>query len=565
MPATLFRGGRIRADFDGVVHDSLLARDGRVAAVGSASDVRAAIDKVDGGDRVDDIVETVDLGGAWVVPGLVDAHPHLLHFGVAAAGLADLSDADDHDDIVAAIAAVASGRAPGEWVMATPVGEPHYFFRRGHQHLREGALPDRVTLDGATVRHPVMIQAWSPTMPNVCALNSAGLVALGINAMSPDRVADVWIEKDAAGVPTGRLFGAVTTNYNTDPFFREILLRLPGPPPNLVEHATLQAIAAHHRLGITAVYEPHAMEPRHIDVYRRLRDSGRLTMRVKAVPEYQRFTRPSDHQKSMAELASTLHGALAAVDVGDDWVRTEGITVSIGGTCAPGNMPWPTTYRDVFGHETNGRWFISHDAIEQAVEFCAREGLRLNVCAMGPAEHDVLLGLIERHRVRDGIVQHGALMPLAHARRWAASGFRQTICCGFTWGKGDVYRNAFGSESIADLNPLRRLLDAGLTLAASTDWGPKNPWEQMWLAQTHVLGHSGIRNDGPDQVVTRAEALGMWTTGGAAVLDWPELGRLRVGGYADLVVVDRDPLTCELDDLPGVEVLKTVTAARRQR
>lgn len=551
MSTTLFRGGRIRADLDGAIHDSLLARDGRVIAVGNA--VRPATGRVD---------ETVDLGGAWVVPGLVDAHPHLLHFGVAAAGLADLSDAEDHDDIVARITTVASGRAPGEWVMATPVGEPHYFFRRGHQHLREGALPDRVTLDRATVRHPVMVQAWSPTVPNVCALNSAGLVALGISAMSPDRVADVWIEKDGAGVPTGRLFGAVNTNYNTDPFFREVLLRLPSPAAHLVEHGTRQAITAHHRMGITAVYEPHAMEPRHIDVYRRLRDAGRLTMRVKAVPEYQRFTRPSDHQKSMAELASTLDGALAAVDLGDEWVRAEGITVSCGGTCGMGNMPWPTTYRDAFGHATNGQWFISPEAIEQAVEFCAREGLRLNVCAMGPAEYEVLLRLIERHGVRDGIVQHGALMPRAYARRWASAGFRQTICCGFTWGKGDVYRNAFGDESIHDLNPLRRLLDEGLTLAASTDWGPKNPWEQMWLAHTHLLGHSGIRNDGPDQVVTRAEALEMWTSGGAAVLDWPELGRLNVGNYADLVVVDRDPLTCELDDLPGVNVLSAVTAGR---
>ena len=97
-------------------------------------------------------------------------------------------------------------------------------------------------------------------------------------------------------------------------------------------------------------------------------------------------------------------------------------------------------------------------------------------------------------------------MPFAHARRWAAAGFRQTMCCGFTWGKGDVYRQAFGESVLADLNPLRRLLDAGITLAAASDWGPKSPWEQMWLADTHLLGHSGFRNDGPDQVVTRAEA-----------------------------------------------------------
>ena len=446
--------------------------------------------------------------------------------------------------------------------MATPVGEPHYFFRRGYQDLAEGDLPDRLTLDRATDRHPVMIQAWSPTMPNVCAFNSLGLDAVGIDADTPDRVADVWIEKDPSGLPTGRLRGAVTSNYNTDPFFRAVLLRLPGPPAELVGRGTLDGVAAHHRLGITAVYEPHAMEARHIDVYRRLRDTGQLTMRVKAVPEYQRFTRATDPVKSLPELAETLAEALAAVDLDDDWVRAEGITVSAGGTCAPGNMPWPVPYLDAFGHETSGRWFLSPAAIDQAVRFCSETGLQLNVCSMGPSEHELFLDMVEHHGVRRGIVQHGALMPEDLARRWAAQGFRQTVCCGFTWGKGDLYRKAFGEAALADLNPLRRLLDAGIDLAASTDWGPKNPWEQVWLAETHLLGRSGDRNAGADQVVTRAEALQMWTGGGAAVLDWPELGRLVPGSYADAAVLDRDPLTCALDDLPTVGVVATMTAGR---
>ena len=179
---------------------------------------------------------------------------------------------------------------------------------------------------------------------------------------------------------------------------------------------------------------------------------------------------------------------------------------------------------------------------------------------MGPSEHELFLDAVERHGARGGIVQHGALMPQAHAHRWHAAGFRQTVCCGFTWGKGDVYRRAFGEQVLADLNPLRRLLDVGITLSAASDWGPKRPWEQMWLAETHLLGRSGDRNDGPDQVITRAESLAMWTQGGAAVLDWPELGRLAPGSYADLAVLDRDPLTCALDDLPDVVVHATMTA-----
>jgi predicted amidohydrolase YtcJ len=542
MSGTLLRGGRIRADSSGAVVESIGVRDGRVVAPTD--------------DRFDRVI---DLDGAWVVPGLIDTHPHLLHFSVASAGLADLGRVRDHSEIITAIGEVASARAPGDWVMATPVGEPHYFFRRGCHDLVEGDLPDRHALDRATDRHPVLIQAWSPTMPNVCAFNSRGLAEVGIDERTPDRVADVWIEKDAAGWPTGRLRGAVTTNYNTDPFFRDILLKLPAPAPDLVAPATLAGIGAHHANGVTAVYEPHAMEARHIDVYRRLRDAGRLTMRVKAVPEYQRFTRPSDPMKSLDELADTLRGALAGVDLEDDWVRAEGITVSATGTCAPGNMRWPTPYLDAFGHETEGHWFVSEGAVDQAVGFCAETGLQLNFCAMGPSEHELFLSAVERLGARRGVVQHGAIMPLAHARRWAAAGFRQTVCCGFTWGKGDVYRRAFGETVLADLNPLRRLLDAGITLAAASDWGPKSPWEQMWLAETHLLGRSGLRNDGPDQVVTRAEAFAMWTAGGAAVLDWPQLGALTPGAYADLVVLDRDPLTCALDDLPDVVVQATMT------
>ena len=60
--------------------------------------------------RVD---ETVDLDGAWVVPGLIDTHPHLLHFSVAPSrAWPTCRDATDHADIVAAIAAdrVRAGR-----------------------------------------------------------------------------------------------------------------------------------------------------------------------------------------------------------------------------------------------------------------------------------------------------------------------------------------------------------------------------------------------------------------------------------------------------------------------
>ena len=170
---------------------------------------------------------------------------------------------------------------------------------------------------------------------------------------------------------------------------------------------------------------------------------------------------------------------------------------------------------------------------------------------------------VERHGVRDGIVQHGALMPLAHARRWAAAGFRQTICCGFTWGKGDVYRQGVRRrvdrrpESVA--TPARRGTRAG----GVDRLGPEEP------VGADVAGADAISSGTPGSATTvpiRSSPAPRRSRCGPAVRrrssTGPSSAGCASGSYADLVVVDRDPLTCELDDLPAVAVLSTVTAGR---
>jgi predicted amidohydrolase YtcJ len=109
--------------------------------------------------------------------------------------------------------------------------------------------------------------------------------------------------------------------------------------------------------------------------------------------------------------------------------------------------------------------------------------------------------------------------------------------------------------------PLKRILDAGMTVACGSDWGPKNVFEHVALGTTHEFCGSGRRNGGPAQRVTRAESLAMWTRDAARVLQWKGIGTLAVGSHADLIVVDRDPLTCAVEALPGTRVLRTVLGA----
>jgi hypothetical protein len=557
MRPLLLQGGRVRATADRL-EEAICIADGRVRAVGSLSDVRRA--------TPDDALE-VDLDGATVAPGFVDCHPHLVHFASLAAHLVDLSDAKDHEDIIRRLAARAEREPAGAWVMATPVGTPHYFIQRSWRDLAEKRLPDRRVLDRASDRHPIFIQAWAPVTPNVCAFNSAALAALGIDASSPDEEGGVTIHKDAAGQPTGVLSGAVNNYYNRTGYMTSLFRKMPPLiQPEAAFPAVVEAMKSFNALGVTTVYEAHAMGFSEIDLYRALRDMGLLQVRALVAPEAELCGLPWSDPLDDAAFDARLVRARDGEDVSGDLLRQQGITVQLGGPCWPGLMLTSEPYIGPDGRPTTGREFIGPGKARRLVGFCAEHDLRLNVVAVSALEHERWLALFEEtprsERAPRWMLQHAFFMSEAHCRRYRDQGVDVTTSMSFTAGKGDLFAERVGEACLGDLIPLGRMLEAGLRVGCGSDWGPKNVFEHIALAMTHRFEGSGRSNLGPAQRVTREQAYDMWTGAAAAVLGWEGLGALRPGHHADLVFVDRDPVACGLDDLPDAVVHATLLGGR---
>lgn len=557
----LYLGGRVRAmDGSREAATALVTEGGRVVATGSDDAMRSAAGSA---------ARRVDLDGATVLPGFVDTHPHLFHFSAIEYPLVKLWDATSHDDIVARIRERAATTPAGEWIATTPVGEPHYFIRRSYRDLAEGVLPDRHVLDRAAPDHPVWLQAWGPTTPNVCALSSRALALLGIDRSTPDRMSNVWIEKDAGGEPTGRLSGPVNIYYTGDPYMDELLLKLPGLDPETVVAATLDGIERYHRLGVTTIYEGHVMGAPEIGVFQMLRAEDRLRMRVLTSLEAENYAMPWQTPLGNDEFRANLDLASQMRSVSDAWLRHDGVTLSRGGPLNPGFLRMREPYVGPYGELTCGREFVPASRETVALDYCADHGLRLNFIGAGYADHDGFLERAEavarRVPIRDRrwILQHNYLCTEEHARRYAALGFVVTTSMSFSCAKGDLFEKRIGSHVWKDLIPLKRLLDAGLTVGAGSDWGPKNVFEHLALAETHEFWGSGRRNDGPAQKVTREEALRMWTCDAAAALGWEGVGTLAPGANADFLVLDRDPATCALAELPATQVLETYVAGER--
>lgn len=72
------------------------------------------------------------------------------------------------------------------------------------------------------------------------------------------------------------------------------------------------------------------------------------------------------------------------------------------------------------------------------------------------------------------------------------------------------------------------------------------------------MGRSGRCLDQPENVLTRQQAMDGWTVNNARLMHWDGIGALAAGDEADFAVVDRNPLTCNIADLPATKVLKTV-------
>src|SRR6202162_2440342 len=318
--SVLIRNARVYLFDDAdLTTDAILIEAGRVAAVGDGEALHG---------RAGAPIETWNVRGATILPGLIDTHPHLLHFAARQAPLVDITTAVSHDDIVRRIADRAKRTPAGEWIMTTPVGEPYYFIRRSYKDMKEGELPTRHVLDRATDQHPVAIQAWEPNIPNTAVFNSLALRELGITRELPDRIGNVSIEKDAAGEPTGRLHGAVNGVYSGEEFAYQLWRKVPPPVGSeLMLDATRRAVAAHHRLGVTAIYENHMMHKHHIDVYRQLRKSGELNMRVTASQESDSFGTAWSRPRKLDELMHGLEEPARSIDPAHAYFRFNGVSV----------------------------------------------------------------------------------------------------------------------------------------------------------------------------------------------------------------------------------------------
>jgi predicted amidohydrolase YtcJ len=512
--------------------EAMLIRDGRIAAIGPAGQVRAAAAGV----------QVVRLGGATVIPGLIDAHCHVTDVGYLAAAADCSQPSAPGIEAIQARLTDAGRRTPdGAWV--TGGGYAEY-------KLRENRHPTRADLDQAVPNRPAVLYH---TSLHACVLNSAALREAGFADGQPDPPGGAFGRDDE-----GRLDGVV---YEAPMFalfeqnLRRDMARMGGATGAGLVRAAGQRLAA---LGLTSACDA---------------DLRRDTFAAFAAAD-------AAGQLSQRIYGLIVHDQVGAVPQGRHSGRlaTEAVKIWADGGMSSRTAAISGTY-PVPPYGSGIMYFEPGELTEMVRDFDAR-GFQVCVHAQGDRAIETVLdaytavlapgradrraggptgGLAgaavnpRRHRI-----EHGGAMYPNLTERAAALGIVVASQPGFLSGLGDGFAAAF-PDRCDELYAFASWQRAGVTVAGSSDSPVITADPRIGIRDAIVRRTGDGRVLGPGERLAAREALALYTTQAAfACHRENEIGTLEPGKLADFTVLDGNPLETEPERIPGLGVLATV-------
>ena len=541
----LYNGNVITLDRASRITEAVAVTGGLVSAVGTSSEVLAGRGRT---------TRVIDLAGRTVCPGFFDSHAHMDREGLKARGGFSLAGRHSVAEIVDAVRLGVERTPKGEWAVFMPMGTPKLSYISRPDQLAEGRFPTRHDLDAVSPDHPVYIRVpwgWWVHRPFVCVANSAALALAGIGPQT-EAPYNVEILREGNGEPTG-----VFLDRSYAPVVEYTLLRC---VPRItfedrVAGCRLGA-AAYAAAGTTSIYEGHGLTPAILEAYRRVYEDGDLCVRV-----HLPLSMPgaSVDDRRLAQVLDEWGTRLSGRGHGDDMYRTEGICVDVANPDAAAIIGADYPYEAWAGHFYHS---MPHERFVEIGIHAARLGIRLNCLICYDLErvlraYEAINEVVPIHD-RRWVMIHVIEASAGQIQRMKALGVIATVTPNFMYMASDRFNlHEIGERAI----PIRELRDAGVPVSLSSDNVPYSMLWTMWEALARWDGDSERRVG--ESRLGREEALRLITETGPLVT-WEEhrKGTLELGRLGDMVVLDRDPLTCQEDQIKDLVVERTLLGGR---
>ncbi|MEA3065538.1 MAG: hypothetical protein QOJ27_1990 [Sphingomonadales bacterium] len=447
--------------------------------------------------------------GRTLLPGLIDAHGHIMSLGLGALQL-DLSDTRTLEEAQAKIAAYAAANPTPRWIVGRGWNQEVWGL---------GRFPTAAELDSVVRDRPVWLErvdghaGWA---------NSAAMREAGISAKTPSP-AGGRIEV-VRGQPTGIFVDAATGLVEKV---------VPPPLPRTRDQAFERAQQIMLATGLTAAADM-GTSPDDWLVMRRAGDEGRLKVRIIAYG-------------SGVDSALAIAGTRPTPWLYGDRLRMVGVKLYADGALGSRGAWLKQPYKDRPGER--GLGFMTDTEIRNLMSRAAMDNFQIAVHAIGDAANAQVLGAIEElsdtyKGDRRWRIEHAQIVDPADLPRFGRFGTIASMQPTHETSDWKMAEARMGLERLGGAYAWRTMIANGVPLAFGSDFPVESPNPFPGLAAAISRQDAGGQPPGgwlPEQRLTLEQALAAFTRGAAyAGFAEDRIGSLEKGRWADFILVDRD-------------------------
>jgi predicted amidohydrolase YtcJ len=507
--------------------DAMAIRDGKIRCVGKIDFVLLEC----GGN--DPSAETVQLRGKFVMPGFNDAHVHL---GSAGADMLSvrLNGAASIEELQKRVADAVAQHKEGEWI--TGSGWDHTLWA-------DKKFPNKQELDAVAPKNPVFLVHVSG---HVAVANTLALQHGEIKQDTPNPPGGM-IERDADGAATGML--------EEDSAMSLVSARIPDLKSDQRRRGIQMVLADAAKNGVTSAQDFSDWSD--FLVYVQLKEEGKLTLRI---TEWLPFLEPMDQLLNMRAQGGT----------SDPWLRTGALKGFMDGALGSRTAAMLAPYADdpsTSGILTNDPEKFRAMAIERD-----KAHFQINFHAIGDRANREALGIFEAvakangPRDRRDRIEHAQVLAPEDLPRFAQLNVIASMQPSHETTDMRWAGQRLGPDRSKGAYAWASLVKSGARLAFGTDYDvePINPMRGLYACVTRELPEGGPAGGWqPQEKISLDDCIRAYTSGSAyAQFEEGKKGELKVGEYADFIILSDDLTKIPPSQYTKVTVLQTVVGGR---